>query len=143
MAHKVIMSILLAIILSACTTNNTNSTTTPAKSEATPNNNTRTIATTTTSTPLQPVPTSVFSNRYEITDKDNGRTFTYQVTSRFLINLNQTVAFTCRPDNKVVIGGIASEPYVEPPYYLRRFEGISEGTCVFFNEDYKVTIHIK
>ena len=87
------------------------------------------------------------SNQFEITLRDNGQTFTYSVTSRFLVFLDQTRypqrEQVCKPD------GIASWVSNGMGLYHDElklpsvgFEAVQRGTCVIQVNDFKVIIRV-
>jgi hypothetical protein len=81
---------------------------------------------------------------YEITEKDNGKTFTYAPTTRFSVILDQNKYpqenLTIEP--KGLLGAISNIPAVSPPFYVARFEGLQTGTCTIRNGSFVVTIKI-
>lgn len=89
---------------------------------------------------------SPFTEQYEITEEDNGKTFFYHVTTRFTIILNQDRY--PREDLKVacgVSGGLAeldAPPAAEHPLYSVRYMAVRPGRCTLTNGDFSVTIEI-
>ncbi len=88
---------------------------------------------------------SPVSDQYELTDKDNGKTFVYTVTSRFSVVLDAArypvQAIHCTPDG--IIGTITNLPSVAPPLAARRFQGVQPGQCELRNGDWSVMIVIR
>ncbi|MGE5541123.1 MAG: hypothetical protein ACM3TU_02470 [Bacillota bacterium] len=81
---------------------------------------------------------------FEITEADSGKTFTYTVTSRFTLILDETKhpqqELSCVPAG--ILGSISNIPAVSPPSYAARFEGVAPGTCTFSDRDFTATITI-
>ena len=81
---------------------------------------------------------------YEITEKDNGKTFTYAPKTRFSVILDQNKYpqenLTIEP--KGLLGALSNIPAVSPPFYVARFEGLQTGTCTIRNGSFVVTIKI-
>ena len=121
---------LLTLILSACGS-------TPAVSSTpTAVPNTPTVS----NTPAGPQPTQQFV----ITENDNGKTFTYTVTSRFTVELDQNrypkENLSCEPAG--IIGSISNIPAVEPPLFAARFEAVKPGTCTLRDDGFEVSIRV-
>jgi hypothetical protein len=103
-----------------------------------------------TATPVPPSPTptaqAAESQQYDITEKDSGKTFTYSVTSRFSVILDETkypeanLRLSCEPND--VLGSISNLPSVFPPLYAVRYEGVTPGKCMITNGSFSVTIVI-
>jgi hypothetical protein len=94
----------------------------------------------------QVTPTSEpeLSTTDEITEADNGKTFTYTVTSRFSVILDGN---KYSPDSLSVVptgivGYVSNIPDVDPPLWVVRYEGVSPGTCSIRNGDFAVTVRI-
>ncbi len=84
------------------------------------------------------------STQYEITQADNGRTFTYNVTTRFSVFLDSTKypkdELKCLPEG--IIGSISNIPPFQPPQYVVRYETIQPGDCTLQDRDFHVTIKV-
>jgi hypothetical protein len=93
---------------------------------------------------VMPTAEPQLSTTYEITEADNGKTFTYAVTSRFSVildgNKHPPDDFTVAPSG--VIGYISNVPSVDPPLQAVRYEGVIPGTCTIRNGDFAVTVRI-
>lgn len=98
------------------------------------------------STPSTPSTTSppTPSSQYEIRAKDSGKSFTYTVTTRFTVILDQNQYpksdLKCQP--KGVIGSISNIPEVQPPLYAARYGAVQPGTCTLKDGDFEVTIRV-
>lgn len=77
---------------------------------------------------------------------DSGRTFSYPVTSRFTLVLDERLhprtelRVACTPD--AVLGPISNIPAVPAPRYAVRYEGLRPGTCTITDREWVVTIQI-
>jgi len=95
-------------------------------------------------TPHQATSVPALSNQYEIRAQDSGKTFTYTVTTRFSVILDQNQYpksdLSCQP--KGIIGSISNIPEVQPPLYAARYEAIQPGTCELKDGSFEVTIHV-
>ncbi len=126
---------------------------TPVIAAMTPTSTT-TPSTTATIVP-KPGPTSVtpisptaraFSQQYEITEKDNGKTFVYPETSRFQIILDQgrypkeNFKVTCNTEG--VLGDISNLPSVPPSHYALRYEGVKPGKCTLTDKNFSFNVEI-
>ena len=98
------------------------------------------------SSPTPPQATSVPtpSNQYEIRAQDSGKTFTYTVTTRFTVILDQNQYpksdLSCQPQG--IIGSISNIPEVQPPLYAARYEAVQPGTCELKDGSFEVTVHV-
>ncbi|MCL5957746.1 MAG: hypothetical protein M1358_00255 [Chloroflexi bacterium] len=105
--------------------------------------------------PPKPVATSVqpatptaagFSQQYEITEKDSGKTFVYPLTSRFQVILDQqkypkeSFKVDCNPEG--ALGGISNIPPVSPPLYVLRYEGVKPGKCTLTDGSFGINVEI-
>lgn len=90
------------------------------------------------------LPSATPSSSYEITADDNGKTFSYGITSRFTVILDESKYpkknLACSPDG--IVGSISNIPSVKPPLYAARFEAVTAGTCLLKDGDFSVTILI-
>jgi hypothetical protein len=95
---------------------------------------------------LSITPTPQLTQQYDFTEQDNGRTFTYTVTSRFEIILNQqryskkNVQVSCTPQG--TLGSVSNLPSVPPPLYVIRYEGVQPGLCTIKNGTFLLTVRI-
>lgn len=79
--------------------------------------------------------------RYELAQDDNGRTFTYPITSRFTVILDGAaypMPPACVPAG--VVGTISNVPAVPAPLAAARFEAVTPGTCVLTAGHWEATI---
>ncbi len=112
------------------------------------------VAPSPTSAPPAPSPTAaapaptgtVFTQQYEITTADSGRTFTYGITTRFGLILDQTkypresLQVVCAPP--ITLGSISNIPSVSPPLYAVRYVGVTPGKCTLADNDFKVYVQV-
>jgi hypothetical protein len=93
---------------------------------------------------VSPTSEPQLSTTYEITEADNGKTFTYTVTSRFSVILDgkkyPPADHSVAPTD--IIGYISNVPSVDPPLQAVRYEGVNPGTCTIRNGDFAVTVII-
>ncbi len=79
---------------------------------------------------------------YHITAQDSGKTFTYTLTSRFVVTLDERTYLQrnlqCEPSG--IIGRITNVPSAEPPLYNEQFEAVAAGTCILRDGSFNVTI---
>lgn len=79
---------------------------------------------------------------YTIAAADNGKTFSYPVTSRFMVELDgkqyPQAELNCSPNG--IIGSISNTVAVTPPLYAARFETVQPGTCLLSDRDFSVHI---
>lgn len=93
---------------------------------------------------LKPTQTAgPITDQYTITAQDNGKTFSYVMTSRFTLILDKTAyppeKITWSPD--IVLGRISDVPAPENPNdALTRIEAVQPGTAVIRDNDFSVTI---
>ena len=104
---------------------------------------------TTQQTPTTPggrTPTPQLTLQYDFTEQDSGRTVTYTVTSRFEIALNSQkypkndIQVSCSPQD--TIGSVSNLPYVAPPLYVVRYEGVTSGICTIKNGTFRLMVRI-
>lgn len=85
---------------------------------------------------------STISDQFEIREKDNHKAFTYTLTSRFLVILDENkypeTELACSPIG--IIGKVSNTPAVEPPNYAANFEAVTAGTCQLTSRGFSVTI---
>ncbi|MCL5026828.1 MAG: hypothetical protein M1531_10110 [Chloroflexi bacterium] len=148
-ARIFVLGVIAATALAAC---QTTPVTVPASVTATPVR----PAPSPTATPLPtPSPTAapsptpspvVYSQKYEITEADNGKTFVYPITSRFGIIPDQrkypreSLSIKCSQNG--VLGSISNIPSVPPPLYAVRYEGVMPGKCALADDDFRVIVEI-
>ena len=104
-----------------------------------------------TSTASQPTPnlgatvTTEMQNDAQIKLSDNGKTFSYHLTDRFSVFLDDTrypvKDLICKPEGK--IGYISNGSLGGPGHYPIMFEAISEGQCRLEDHDFHVDILIQ
>ena len=80
-----------------------------------------------------------------ITEKDNGKTFVYNVTSRFSIDLNPQLYpfiknWNCVPSG--IIGYVSNLSVKGPDSYPIGFEAVRVGQCKLTNKDFSITIGV-
>jgi hypothetical protein len=84
------------------------------------------------------------STIYEIREQDRGKTFTYPITTRFTLYLDESKhpqeTLTIEPEG--IIGSISNIPAVEPPLYAARFEAVRSGKAVIKVKGFSVTIRV-
>lgn len=82
------------------------------------------------------------ADQYDITAADNGKVFTYPVTSRFTVYLDSTKydigQLTCEPGG--TLGSVSNIPAVAYPLQAKRFEATTAGTCTLGVGDFAVHI---
>lgn len=100
-------------------------------------------------TPLQPteyptVEPASLSQPYDLIEEDNGKTFTYKITSRFTISLDDKKHplknLTCTPEG--IIGSVSNGSVNGPDNYPIMFEAVQAGECLLHNGDFQVHIII-
>ena len=83
-------------------------------------------------------------NAAQIKLSDNGKTFTYHITDRFSVFLDDTKYpvkdLTCMPAG--IIGYVSNGSLRGPNNYPIMFEAVAEGQCVLKDGDFSVTIVI-
>lgn len=95
-------------------------------------------------TTVTPTSQPELSTTYEINEADNGKTFTYTVTSRFSVMLdgNKHSRDSLSVVPMGIVGYVSNVPDVNPPLWVVRYEGVSSGTCTIRNGDFAVTVRI-
>jgi len=90
----------------------------------------------------KPISRSELSNTYLIAEADNGKTFTYNVTTRFMVTLDDKKhpksKLTCEPEP--IFGWISNGSNPDPERYPEQFEIARTGKCILTNGDFQVTI---
>ncbi len=102
-------------------------------------------------TPTQPASTSSATITTEMKDSaqiklsDNGETFTYHLTDRFSVFLDDTKYpvkdLACIPTG--IIGYVSNGSLGGPGHYPVMFEAVAEGTCRLEDHDFDVDIVVK
>ena len=129
-----LLSIAFLLLLVSCANPASTQGTTPQRTPTAPSNH------------LSTTPTPQLTQQYEFTEQASGRTITYTVTSRFEIILNQqryskkNVQVSCTPQG--TLGSVSNLPYVTPPLYVIRYEGIQPGLCTIKNGTFLLTVRI-
>ena len=76
---------------------------------------------------------------------DSGKTFSYHLTDRFSVFLDDikypVKDLTCKPDGR--IGYVSNGSLGGPGHYPIMFEAVSEGQCQLEDHDFHVDILIK
>lgn|SRR5574341_252773 len=103
-----------------------------------------------TATPTQPTPnsgatiTAEMKNDAQIKLSDNNKTFSYHLTDRFSVFLDDenypVKDLTCTPDG--IIGYVSNGSLGGPDGYPIMFEGVAEGKCRLEDHDFHVDIII-
>lgn len=113
----------------------------------TPSPDTALVALPTPSPNPSPLPSMPFRlNAYRIIAADSGKTYSYAVTVRFSVILDQQtypqgqLTTSCTPQD--VLMSISNIPSVPPPFYAVAFQGRTPGTCAIRNGEFHVTIKI-
>lgn len=81
---------------------------------------------------------------YLITAVDSGKTFSYPLTTRFMLELDATkyppedLRSDCAPPG--TLGRISNIPAVSPPLYVLRFEAAAPGECAITNGAFSVHV---
>jgi hypothetical protein len=91
---------------------------------------------------VKPIDTSELTQVYEITESDNGKTFTYTLTSRFTVVLDNAKhplsQLKCEPD--AIYGYVSNGSSGDASKYPIRYEITRTGKCQMRNGDFQVTI---
>ena len=82
------------------------------------------------------------SRAYSITEKDNGKTFSFRITSRFGINLdeNKHSFENLDYDDCTIIGRLSNWSVQGPNNYPIGFQVVEKGICFIRNGDFEVQI---
>jgi hypothetical protein len=104
-----------------------------------------------TATPIPPTPdihatiTTEMKNNAQIKPSDNGKTFTYHLTDRFTVFLDDTKYpvkdLVCAPEG--IIGYVSNGSLGGLDNYPVMFEAVGEGTCRLEDNDFHVDIRIE
>ena len=93
---------------------------------------------------VPPTSEPALSTAYDMTEADNGKTFTYTVTSRFPVILDgkkyPPTDFSVVPAE--IIGYVSNVPETNPSLQAVRCEGVNPGVCAIRNGDFVVTVRI-
>jgi hypothetical protein len=83
--------------------------------------------------------------KYEIREEDRGKTFRFDVATRFAVILDERKhpQRTLSSTPQGIVGRVSNVPDVDPPLYAARFEAVKSGTCEITAKDYKVTIVVQ
>ena len=85
---------------------------------------------------------SLRSSQSQLTEEDNGKTFTYTLTSRFMLFLDDEKYplenLTCTPEG--IIGYVSNGSLNGPDNYPIMFEAVQSGECLLQNGDFQVHI---
>jgi hypothetical protein len=78
----------------------------------------------------------------EIREDGNGQTFTYPVSTRFTVMLDErkNPGHTLTVDPEGIIGRVASVPSVDPPLYAVRFEAARPGRATIRSREFLITV---
>jgi len=78
----------------------------------------------------------------EIREDDNGQTFTYPVSTRFTVTLDERKypGHTLVIDPEGIVGRVASVPSVDPPLYAVRFEAARPGRATIRSRGFLITV---
>jgi hypothetical protein len=92
-------------------------------------------------------PDARLSHQTRITIADNGRTFTYPITGRFLLFLDKTVypedELVCKPEGIVSWFSNGLGLWDEQlKLHSVGFEGVEPGICIIQSKDFKITIRV-
>jgi hypothetical protein len=86
----------------------------------------------------------VASSPSRLTEEDSGKTFTYTITSRFMLFLDDKKYplenLTCTPDG--LIGYVSNGSLNGPDNYPIMFEAVQTGECLLQNGDFQVHIAV-
>jgi hypothetical protein len=104
-----------------------------------------------TATPVPSTPdihatiTTEMKNNAEIKPSDNGKAFTYRLTDRFTVFLDDTKYpvkdLACAPEG--IIGYVSNGSLGGLDHYPVMFEAVAEGNCRLEDHDFYVDIHIE
>jgi len=137
----------LSSILISCVSPTGTQSTTPQASASPANHTPTPLPPTPTLAPtLTPTLTPSQTTQQSFTAQDSGRTVTYTITSRFMISFDsqkypkKNIQVSCLPTD--TIGDIMNLPYVPPPLYAVRYEGIKPGVCTITNGNFRLTVRI-
>jgi len=100
---------------------------------------------------MQPTPdsgatvTTEMKNNAQIKLSDNGKTFSYRLTDRFSVFLDDTKYpvkdLTCKPEG--IIGYVSNGSLGGPGHYPIMFEAVAEGTCRLEDHDFYIDIVVQ
>ncbi len=89
--------------------------------------------------------TAQMKNQAQIKLSDNGRTFSYHLTDRFSVFLDDAKYpikdLTCTPEG--IIDYVSNGSLRGPGYYPIMFEAVMEGKCQLKDNDFQVEIIVK
>jgi len=78
----------------------------------------------------------------EVREDGNGQTFTYPVSTRFTVTLDERKypGHTLVIDPEGIVGRVASVPSVDPPLYAVRFEAARPGRATIRSRGFLITV---
>lgn len=89
--------------------------------------------------------TTEMKNDAQIKLSDNGKSFTYHLTDRFTVFLDDTTYpvkdLACKPEG--IIGYVSNGSLGGPGRYPIMFEAVAEGQCSLADHDFHVNILVK
>jgi hypothetical protein len=93
--------------------------------------------------PLTPADTAG-ARAYRIGEEDSGKEFSYAVSSRFTVILDERKhpQTSLAPKPAGIIGRVQNIPSVEPPLYAASFEAVRPGRCLLTAKDFRVMIEV-
>ena len=90
-------------------------------------------------------PAPAEKTQFSLTANDSGKTFTYTITSRFSVFLDEAhyplAALRCSPDG--IVGSISNIGVPPQGLWVARFEAVAPGSCVLRDKDFAVTIVVE
>lgn len=99
----------------------------------------------TATTDIQATITTEMKNDAQIKLSDRGKTFSYHITDRFTVFLDDTQYpvqdLLCTPDG--IIGYISNGSLGGLSHYPIMFEALAEGTCRLEDHDFQVEIQVR
>jgi hypothetical protein len=86
--------------------------------------------------------TAPIADQFELTAADNGKSYTYPVTSRFDVILDGTQypRPVCVPTG--ILGPISNIPATEAPMVATSFEAVVPGSCTLVAGNWQVVIMV-
>ncbi len=92
----------------------------------------------------QSTPSSIIAQSPQIQLSDNGKTFTYRITDRFSVFLDDArhpvANLSCSPDG--IIGYVSNGSMRGPNQYPIMFEAVAAGQCMLKDGDFSATIEV-
>ncbi len=133
---KNLMSLAVVLLVGACAKSSPLPTSSPINKPAVPS--------VLPSPTLEPAAVDAIEwmKEHSINLRDNGRTFTFTVTSRFMVFLDEKDyplnELKCEP--KWIMGYASNGSLRGPDYYPIMFEAAEEGTCILKDRDFQIRI---